>query len=949
MSLTVPVKGVRVRGKGARLRQPSTAGASGGSSGGGGGGGATLHAFQVANTHASNPSSVFWRGGFAFQPGDVPAGSVLKVRFAGGADVTFATAAAVNTWADGSLRSTGDAGLVMVDDSAVIAVGASRSYEVYAASGSQATSGFNPWTWIAAAANDFTVDLSNRKVWRTQQYTLTSQTGTFTPGENFAAAGSPTPSGTVTSWSGGILTVLVTDVDIARYITVGTGPANAVVGLTSGATGFIASITYIARSPSTLAFGLKAAIATTTRREIVCDTPRFVRVKVWQKASGEEHLVVEYHLDFWLDGSGVPVAVEFAAVLSQHWWIASPFGTSQVKDRQIYDAVVKYGTTTLDTRTGLHHAYYTRWASLRTANDAQHARKHWIDLGATPIPTLRPVYADASLKKMMKAGYIPPLRLNVTTYVDASGYASTHDPLGLNPAVANFPHGHRGDINGTGPYAGRGMWTDPDSRLISQQASATAATVELCWRKSRVMAQAGLSVYIHVRDHRSASGVNGGTDAPNRIIPAKIRRDATQTYSGLGALAVYAWALMDNDTGTSTLTHDAPVGGTGGFIKGSYDSAHCTNYSGAMAFLEGEAYLGDAAVSQFNGQHFFFNFNIYDHDPRRMYHNLPTRQAAQSIPADNFGTLIHMRGETRSLAWSINAMNHAYMVRADAHPELAFIKDMVRNSDDWLSSSYDYLTTGHRNKGFAYGSIEQHFVAPWMANWQGLATDHARRLYDFLPNNARGMNGFAEAQLLAGRFCINVVATAPGAVFGYRTMFGTDDGGLVLVPNTECHVNIDSCTFASNVGTAVPLTTGYGWANGDIVRFSYLDSGGNVQTQPTGVNTTDPYYMVSVSGNTFRLATSPGGTAISIGNATVFLFIAAQSFATTPLKTAAVSITFDDDFPVIAFALFEQCIGNGHVDMTNTKRDNGRTWIAPKRTAGFIDFATWNYDGDNLL
>ena len=81
----------------------------------------------------------------------------------------------------------------------------------------------------------------------------------------------------------------------------------AVTGRTGSATG----------AKPDLLFSLKTAIATTTRREILCDTGRFVRIKTWQKVPQEEHLICEYHVDFWLDEAGQPFGLEFAPVDAQ--------------------------------------------------------------------------------------------------------------------------------------------------------------------------------------------------------------------------------------------------------------------------------------------------------------------------------------------------------------------------------------------------------------------------------------------------------------------------------------------------------------------------------------------------------------------------------------------------------------------------------------------------------
>jgi hypothetical protein len=773
------------------------------------------------------------------------------------------------------LRSTADGGLVMFDGVPLPAGGA-RSYEVFVKNGDIATSGFDPFAWLAAHGNDLTV-------------AVTARTGSAT---------GPRPD---------------------------------------------------------LLFSLKTAIQTTTRREILCDTRRFVRIKAWQKVPQEEHLICEYHLDFWLDGNGQPWGLEFAPVLTQHWWVADPFGVTQTKERQTYDAVVRYGTTVLDTRTRLDHAYYCRWASLRPQDDAQHARKHWIGLGLSQMPTVRVQYDDSSLKRMMKAGYIPPLRLGVaypsdrfssSTSLSSGGMESAYTPLTRN--------GHRQGINGTGGHIGRGIWGGQDAVLVCRQSQA-AATAELAWRRSRVMAQAGLSVYHHVRDHRTVSGVNGGTDTTNRLIPQTFRKAATlgisQNYTGLGAHCVYAKNGVEKPSGLTVLAHNAPVGGTGGLQ--AYDNAHAHNYSAPMAFLEGEAYLGDAVVSQFNMTSYYDKFNINKADQQILYGNIPGRVAAQSIPsasAGGYGTTPFMTGQERALAWSLNMLNNAYRIRADSHPETPFIVNFIKNLDLLFSDSFSYYPESHRTRGGLYVKSEDGGrYSQWMAHWQGLAAYDSARLYDFLPENARGMTGFEEGAFLAARLVINAMASHPYSIGEYQHLWGTGNDGLAPLPNDEWPYAVDDVPVASNVFTATP-PVGMQWRNGDKVRISATDGRLADLAIPSGLSTTTLYYMVNVSGNSFQLSLTEGGGAVTgIANASnVSIMATLADYQISPIGPAGTYYWPNDDgYHPKAYALFEQAIGEGHPDITTEIKNAGRAFFAPK-VADYSDLATWNYDGSNI-
>lgn len=828
--------------------------------------GIVLHEFTLHNTGASSITPRF-RFGLAFESGAFPDSFKIKVRDQDTqTDIDFAALATWNTWADGSLRSTADGGLVGEDSNALTA-GSSRLYQAYITNGGQATSGFDPWAWIAASSDDLTVDVTSR------------------------------------------------------------------TGSSSGSLG-------------NLAFSLKTAIATTTRREVLCDTARFVRIKAWQKLSGEEHLICEFHVDFWLDSEGDPVALEVAPVLSQHWWVNNPFSVTQTKERQTYNAVVKWDSTTLDSRTSLAHAYYCRWASLRSTSDAQHARKHWIDLGSTAMPTVRVQYADASLQSMMRAGYIPPYRTGVAY---TNSYTSTYTPLGANS--------HRAGINDTGGYAGRGVWGDPDAQLISLQGSATAATAETAWRKSRVMAQAALAVGWHVRDHRSVSGVNGGTDTTNRTIPHVLRK-ISASYSGLAGPAVYSrfssqTGSYSSTSGLTVLAQSDAVGGGGAFSSDStIDNSHAVNYGGPMAFLEGEAYLGDATLSQFSATMWKRPFNQYASD-RNLMHAASSRGNALGVPdpadASHYGTLfdIGSPAQERELAWALNLACAAWSICSDARPERPLLQNLILNHDDWLSDSLAYFNTAQRERGGLWiASTYDGGYAPWMCHWQGLVCYLAARLFDFCPDNARGKTSYEEGAEIAAQMAINNWRYAPQAVGAYHSMYAAETTNVTLLPLAEQPFDM-AVTVSSNVFTASVNLAGASpaLADGDKVRFLARNSGFDSITLPSGLSAFTLYYLVSTSGSTFRLATSPGGSPISVANSgAIIAYITPQSTtSTTPLGSDSAG----DTRQMMLAALLEEAIGSDHADLDPGDADAIRTFFA-SAAANTTNWSTWNYDGSGL-
>jgi hypothetical protein len=68
--------------------------------------------------------------------------------------------------------------------------------------------------------------------------------------------------------------------------------------------------------------------------------------------------------------------------------------------------------------------------------------------------------------------------------------------------------------------------------------------------------------------------------------------------------------------------------------------------------------------------------------------------------------------------------------------------------------------------------------------------------------------------------------------------------------------------------TYLPKTsTGYVLTNGDKYIFAKAALSGSVTGfVPEGITAIQPYYIVNLSGNTFNLATSPGGSGVAVSN-----------------------------------------------------------------------------------
>lgn len=779
------------------------------------------------------------RFGMAWTKGRFPSTHRLVVRVQGGEEVAFAALVDENRWQDGSRKSTASGGVV-IHDTASLAAGASRTYELLARTGVQLTSGFDPWAWLAAHPNDFTVDITAR-------------------------------SGSVT------------------------GPMG------------------------NLTFSLKTAIATTTRREVLNDTLRFVRTKVWQRITGETHLICEFHLDFWLDGAGNVLGIEWCPVLTQHWHIANPFGENQPKQRQDYTATVRYGATVLDTRT-VQHAYHCRWASLRTNDDPQHARKHWVNVsGSDPIPTIRAQYPIETLREMMRAGAIPPIRQDVVPSLPGTTAVTTYAPLGS--------YGFNAYIINVGGSSGRGVVTVNNGALLIHQSGGGTRNPDLAWRQARVTAQAALSCYVHVADHRTVNG-----DVSNKVMPFAMRRigTGTQTYPGLAPanICYNRAATGDNPAPATFLPHDAAHGGTGAFS--GYGASHIPEW-GLMAFLEGERYIGEAAFNVLMMNCTYGNFNAFQHNRTPWFAGSTTGDfiGTSAIASEVYGQNPILGDSWRAIAWSMNILRAAVLYTGHNDPHRPFVENIVLNCNNFFSRMYGFWPSSWRQRGTFWlgaGTTGQNSL------WQGCfmimsGYQFHRFMHDFLPVNERGFTGIQEAAHLEATGLARQADHGWYNTATYENLWSTDAAWTDPHP-VDFMPRSFSCTISGNVVTLTDPPLGLPVANGDRAAFP---TGSPV----VGVSSTIRYWVVNASGNSFQLSETENGPPITLsltGSASIFLKMA--SMLQTPMGPEGVrEWAAGDSYHMIAQAAAEVAGASGHPDFGPSRIQSLRDFYAPRFAA----------------
>ncbi len=669
-----------------------------------------------------------------------------------------------------------------------------------------------------------------------------------------------------------------------------------------------------------LNFSLKTAIQTTTRREILADTPNEVVVEVWQLAGADQHLRLQTEIHFLLASDGMtPTALVIYPVFTQDWWSTlAPDGTvifNTPKEERTYDAQVLWGTTVLDTQVGLHQAYHTRWASLDADADG-----HWIDLGSMPKPQEDRVYSTATLQRMMRAGYLPPLRLAAKYPAPAP---LTYTPLGGN--------GNRtGGLSGTGGYPGRGLLTEFDVQAILDQSP-------LAWENAKIAAHANLSYNYFYTDPRQVNG-----DYSAKLIPLVISEGGKPTgHAPYAGLAAPVSAVIGNDP-SGAWVFETPNGGTG--IAGQQGAAHMVNPAYMMAFLLGRYYMIDAVLSGWDYLHRDLNYNIYGHDKQLLYLQWAAARGFPNEPTTTYSQLIDMVQE-RGLGWAMMTIGQANAITPDGSVYQTLVADDTSLTNDYLRDSLPYFPPAQLAKGL----IRVDHAGPsslWMNNFIVLGGYFLDRL-----TQEQGFTGFHDFAMDAARRDIDAWKYAPDQQSTYRDLTVLDDNMSVFAPENE-YLAAYTVPVASNVFSwpASGTIEGVKISNGDPLYFNNYDtslsevlSGPGKTTVPAGLTQGTKYYVVNVTPTTFQVATTPGGSPVTgIADQTLVTYGIMMQDANTHAHVGDDGYwPATDSYTSIASAAFQMAEFNGDPDIDAATLQKVTTYMS---TFKWTTINTWDFD-----
>ena len=663
-----------------------------------------------------------------------------------------------------------------------------------------------------------------------------------------------------------------------------------------------------------LSFSLKTAIATTTRREIQADTDRFVRIFAWQKVAGEEHLICSFYVDFWLNANGnAPVAVEWTPVLRLPFGVNDPFGIEQPREKHFYDVVVAYGGTTLDSRAALAQAQHTSWASLRSSDDAHHARKHWIDLGTTPMPRLYLTYSKDSLYTLMHAGYVPPYDLTLAPEAPPS---RTYAPLGGN--------GHRtGGLSAGGGYWARGLITVQDATALLRQD-------DLSWRQARVAAQAGLAYWFDLADHRQVAG-----DVRCRRIPGPVKSvTLTPSYAELGdpiSCTIDNRATVD----LLVLPADSPHGTAD---WGSCDEAHWPDPSYFMSFVEGERYLFDAVLGSWDFSKRYHPYNELAHDRYPLFYGI-----WPGVPNTRYGQIGSWSQER--FGWGIAVLAHAFALMPEEDPHAPYMLDYIENVRNFFRDSYAYFPQEQKDKGFIVLSIPTN-ASLWMNNFTSMSFYFLSRVAEPVQESSI----FQTMGEVSAKRCIDAWRYASANVSTYRDVVALDDWRNIstsdILPPNEVYrllnTSVTNNRFIYDQAGGYPQTP---ITDGDVVYLVRYSTGNtNLGDPPGGWGIRR--YVVNSDGTTYQLSRTPGGTPeVFQDNPRLAAGYMLQAANPAAYPDADAQPRSGDNYGNIADATFQMAVFNDHpsIDMALRQKVNLYMDSFPMH-----DRWIWGYDVQQL-
>lgn len=663
-------------------------------------------------------------------------------------------------------------------------------------------------------------------------------------------------------------------------------------------------------------FSLNTAAGTATRVTKIRSGPVCDGWVVKQTLVANDEIIATYYVDAFNDGSNTTNGnIACAMKLGLLFWDQAS------KDRHDYTLTFKEGVTTKDTYSTLQHHYHSEWITVRLANDPESGRMHWQD--ESKMPTLMHI---PDFNYLMQHLFLPPLKLSAKASV-------TVTPAGSSTYTPCSNQGHRANIDGTGGYIGRGVIDGFTAHYIYKQTSAAL-------RLARVQALTGLHLpwqYVS-KNNRNRSSI--ASDAYNNFSGETADVSFTPISLILDPLADYDFQAEGMPAPThgyngsaASATHKAgwvgPSGGTGSWSNYATGASHAPQIAHAMYLIEGERYLLDAAIQDWTGCIHKTHGNQYRGRGQAMFTDGGAWRGV------NWPITIQQRGgsyfgdeKTNYRDFGIMTAKAAYAAGLvpDNDVSKPYLVALAQQDANTMGNLMTALPTAARDLGVVVEAVRAE--RPWMRAMQA----QGFRAFGTLLENTVYQDAAsvtekwgANVVTYGSKYMLNAYAGAHH-LKGYDN-FNTTDNPYVTPANIITEVISCSVDAGTNVVT-VNHPKGCAWSADDRVVFvDYTDSTIGVSL-PGGYTQGDLLYVISPSGNTFKVSTTSGGGELDLTTTgTYYIAIQYQDDSATAGDGGRSTPNADDYAPMWVQAIIMGHLA-GNADCSQAIVDELETWIA---------------------
>lgn len=868
-----------------------------------------LTSFVRVNDSASVASPSSYPVGHVVQRGDVPSTSSLILKDTGGTEIPCQFSNRVYDLIDGSLASCA---IIPLDST--IGTSASRTYDLY----SRPSSSFNDTdrgTTLAQllALCDPKVTLTSLATDAYEQqfgngsataFTLTQfkKTGYSIVVKKNGVTLTPITDYTLSNGSGTTFQGQTGFDGITVTFTV--APANGAV------LDFYPTWTHMSGTMTCLA---SAADVSGRVRTIFAgpNAKRFYTYSYFADGGTDDvHLLVEWYFTCYYNSGGTITAVDVTGVVCLNRFAVNN------KVAFTYTAAFLDGASTINTYSSVIHPYRSQWPTVRTANDNMNGRPYRL------VGTACTLYSQYDRSYWSAAQQFAPLSTTMSPSQITSGENNGQGSTAYNTFIPCSPQGHRGNIDGTGNYPGRGIVTEFDAVAFMRQGGPD-------WRTMRVNAIAGLGIPYHGRPPYSSS--TPPTCLTLRLDTNTGTGNANQWVAQGMPVAIYA----SMNVGAPTGGYIVPKG-TFGVWNPSTDTSHAVPYSSQGWQVDQEEYFNQANIDLAIAGIINARSNTFNQTTALMYANTSEYPgwAGQSIPTTAWSSIgqITPWSQERCIGWSCATYRTLLQVPTSAM-ERTFTDDLVEQQSLFMERSIPYFTSDQATQGIYWW--DKFLQSPWQASINGTFLAWLAEL--------SGFAGFGDAADLYGIVITNDFTANYWRSASYRGSFLHTMGiayNSATNPFTgQCILANASSDSGTNVITCADLECEVILHNGDIVYPSDTNTGPNTVSIPSGLTRLTPYYIINVSqanraSATYKLSTTPGGSAVSLGSSVSCAFIYdLQANDTTPVNNAAATAPYFQ----IAFSHLIMQNRRGYSAATTGMCNNIATWIA-----AVVNEAEWN-------